>query len=308
MAADGCCVVGALAKLAVNSQRLEFIEFDPVRIVRMLSDGSVEAIRGTLDRLADDVVKGLLYVDFRTSFYMTAQNMALLLPIMGFSATGNTYKIGDTLASTTVILGLNSCPEFVYGNAFISKWVIRGVRGGDPPRIDVWWRAYTRSEQPSGTFFVSQSSPALLTEYPYPFAGGTAMTFGGQSYQFYQVAFGLDYHLVSEFNNSDTATNICPTDHDITIGHGMLYAPCDNTTTLLTTPFSGDVTGGAYTLSFTTTVSMTTYSTSFSLPNVKLIAQQPGVTNKHDFTRMPFNGRGYAQGTHLSMTCVNVAS
>lgn len=306
MAGDSCCVVGALAKLAIGGNRLQFIEFES-NIVKELSDGSARAIRGKLDRDSNLVSEGITHVDFRIALYMTAQNLDILLPIMGMTESPtDTFTLVDALASTQVILGMNTLPEVTLGNSFVSRWVIRGVKGGDPPRIDIWFRAYSRTEQANGTFFNTHTVP--LVEYPYAFAGGVVLTYGGTQYGFNQYALGCNYHLVAEWNNSVNATNICPTDHEITVGAGMLLAICAGTVTpLLTTPFTGDVTGGAFSLAFSRTIGINTYTTQFNISNVKQLPYQPGVVNKHDFERLQFNGRGYANGTAAALTCQNVA-
>lgn len=306
---DGCCTVGALAKLSIGGQRLQFIEFDPIRVMKTQSDGSKQAIRGRLDHDSNLVAEGILYVDYRIALYQTAENLDVLLPIMGgVESPTDTFTIADALASTTVILGINGCPEVTFGNSFCGKWVARGQKGGDPPRIDLWFRACSRTENPVNTHFTSQTSPSLLVEYPYAFAGGTIMDYGGNPYNFNQYAIGMDYGLVAEWNNNVDATNICPTDHAINVAAGMFYAPCANTVVdLVTTPFSGDVTGGAFSLAFSRTVGMNTYSTTFNVGNVKPLGLQPAVRNKSDFVRLSFNAQGYAVGTSPAMIINNVA-
>lgn len=300
-----CCNTGANTKLALGSTRVDFIEFDSIRTVQTLSDGSIHSIRGRLDHDANMVAEGILYVDYRLSFYLMPDLMAIQLPMMGFiNTSGNNWYLGDTLPSTNIILGPSSSPEVTFGNSVCGKWILRGQKGADPPRIDMWFRGMTRDENPVNTFFVSQTSPPLLESYPYSFTSGV-LDYAGSPYAFNQCALGVDYGLVAEWNNSVTATNICPTDHDISIGAGLLYSTCDGTTSLVTTPFSGDVAGGTLSLEFSRTVGMTSYSTTFSIGNVKLIANQPRM-QKHDFWRYPLQGRGYSQGTAPALQCVNV--
>jgi len=302
----GCCVTNALAKLAIGGTRLQFIEFDPYRVMRTLSDANGNAILGTLDRDPDLVAPGIEYDQFRISLYMTAQNMNVLLPIMGFTQSGNVWTLGNPMPSTEIILGINSVPEATWVDSVCAKWVARGQKGGDPPRIDLWFRAPQRGEQAVNTFFVSDTDPARLTEFAYAFNGGTVMTYSGNTYGFNQYALGLDTMQVAEYMNSTFATYLCPTDHVISIGAGMLYAPCAGTVTnLVTTPFTGDITGGAFSLAFSRTIGMTTYSTTFNLPMVKQIPMQPAVTRKHDFTRLQFHGVGYSNGTAPSMRVTN---
>lgn len=307
MTTYSCCDVAALAKMSIGGTRMDFIEFDP-QVYQTLSDGSERSIRGRLDHDSQMVAEGILHVGYRIALYVTPQNLNVLLPLMGFvNSSGNNWYLGDPTPNFSVVFGPNSAPEVTFANSVVAKWMMRGQRGADPIRMDMWFRGTTRVENPAGTYFVSQTNPPLLEGYPYSFVGGT-MNLYSQTVGFSQFAMGVDYKTVAEWNNSVSATNLCPTDHAITVGAGALYSTCDGTTSLLTTPFSGDVTGSSFSLEFARTVGVTNYSTTFNIGNVKLIAQQPAARVKHDFVRLPLQGRGYALGTSPALTCTNVAS
>lgn len=299
---DCCANVGALSKLAIGGTRIDFIDFDPVRVVRTLSDGSEKAIRGTLDHGSTAVASGIVYVDFRIGLYVTKQKMDLLLPIMGMpESPSDTFKLGSTLPETTVILGPAGSPEVTFAGAKVGRWVMRGTRGSDPVRLDLWFRAKTRAENPAGTFFISNTNPAMTEGPLYSFTAGT-MNLKGATRYFHQFAIGMDYRLAVEFNNSVTATSICPTDHGISVGTGLLYSTCDGNTDVVTDPFAdGDIEGDSFELEFTRLYNAQTYTTGVSIGNVKLIPSQPGVQNKFDFLRAAINGRGYAVGTSPAM-------
>lgn len=302
-----CCSVGALAKLAINDVRMDFIDFQPIRIVRPLSDASERSIRGRLDRSSTAVASGILYVDYRVGMYMTKLKMDTLLPIMGLvESPDNTFTLGNALAGVDVVLGPSGSPEVTFGDSFVNRWLVRGVRGGDPVRIDIWFRAKTRTENAAGTYFVSDTNPALVEGYPYQLTQGSMNLHAATRY-FHQFAIGLDYRLDAEWNNSVTATNICPTDHDISVGTGVLYSTCAGTDDLVTDPFSGDVDGDSFTLTFSRSGGGQTLTTEFSIGNVKLIPQQPGITSKNLLIRAALSGKGYAVGTAPSLIVTNSA-
>ncbi len=299
-----CCNVGALAKLAIGGTRMDFIEFSPERFIKVLSDGSVRAIRGRLDHSSDAVGEGMLFVQFRISMYMSALKNDVLLPIMGLAESPtDTFTLGDTLSPTNIILGPSGSKEQVYTDCYCGRWMVAGQKGTDPVRLDLWFTAKTWSEQDPLTFFTGANTPVLNEGYYYSFTNGSMNLLGAARY-FNQFRMVMDYGLISEFNNSITATNICPTDHRLQIGTGVLYSTCDSNTDLFTVPMGGDVSGSAFTLNFDR--ADVSKSTHFSVGNVKLIARPPRVV-KNDFLRLPVNGEGFALGTSPMLICVNSA-
>ena len=299
-----CCNVGATSRLSIGGTRMDFIDFMPERFMKTLSDGSKQSIRGTLDHNSLSVGEGMLFVEFRISMYMTALKLDTLLPILGLTETPtDTFTLGDVLTPTTIILGPKASPEQVYGNAICGRWVISGQKGMEPVKLTMWFRAKTVTEQVVNTTFTNQTTPPLVEGYPYSFTNGSMNLYGAARF-FNQFQLGMDYGLIDEFNNSVTATNICPTDHALTIGTSVLYSSCDNNTDLWTLPLSGSVVGSTFTLNFDRTD--VGKSTHFSVGNVKLLARPPQVV-KPDFLRLPIHGQGYALGTAPLLIATNVA-
>jgi len=303
-----CCGTGALSRLAIGLDggtptRMDFIDYNGGQVVKALSDGSLRAIRGTLDPIDTNVGEGLTFVRFRTRFYVTAAKMAVLLPCLGFTAVSTVWTLGDTIPFSKVILGPAGTKEQVFDNCIPTDWVVEGQKGSDPITIDIGWVGKTWAEQDNATFFTSQSSPAMTEGYVYPFPdganGATTLSLLGQTVYFPRFRLAMDYGVVTEFNNSVTATNLCPTKHDLKFATSALYSSCDSTEPLITTPLGGDVTGSSLTLNFSRTVGTDTFGTQFVIANAKAIARPPSV-KKDDFNRLPINMQGYAtSGTAL---------
>lgn len=299
-----CCGIGALSKLAINGVRYEFIEFLPTRLVKILSDGSQFAIRGQLDRDQVDVTEGILFVEFMVSMYLTPEKMDNLLPIMGLAESPtDTFTIGDTLNDYTVIVGPNGAKEQTFSNCLVSKWRVHGRKGADPMRLDLHFVGKGWSEQTAGTFFTSNTSPAMVAGTPMAFTNGS-MTLLSATRYFNQISLSVDYGVVTEFNNSVTATNNCPTTINIDIGTSVLYNTCDGNTDLWTNPMGGDITGSAFVFNMQRTVSAANYQTQFTIANVKLVPRPPTI-RKNDLNRLPVQLVGFSNGATRSIVVSN---
>lgn len=312
-----CCGTGSASKIALglsagSPTRLDFTHFYGDRVVKTLSDGSSQTIRGTLDRTEQNVAEGMLHVIFRVRMWMTALKNVVLLPCMGFTNVSTLWTLGDTLPACKVIVGPAGAPEITYDGCYVSDWFVMGQKGQNPIMIDIGFIGKTRVENPAGTFFISQSNPAMTEGWVYGYPDGTYSTtrfnlLGADRY-FPMFRLGLNNGIVTEFNQNTNATNICPTDHDLTFGASSLYSVCDSSTDLVTEPMSGDTTGGPLTIDLERTVEATTYETIFNVANAKLIARDTSIT-KNDFNRLPIMARGYALAAGGPMlTITNVAS
>lgn len=312
-----CCGTGALSKLAIGLSagtptRMDFIEVHSTKVIKTLSDGSSKTIRGTLDPVDINVAEGMLFVQFRTKLWLTAAKMAVLLPCLGgVNTSGNIWQIEDSLPASKIIVGPSGAPEVTYDGAVPTDVIWEGRKGDDPILMDIGWIAKTRATATAGTFFVSQTNPAMTEGYVYPFPDGaynvTRFNLEGLDRLFPMFRLALDYGTISEFNQSVTATNLCPTKHDLTFGASALYSVCDSTTDLLSTPMSGDVTGDTLTINLERLVGVTTYETTFDVANLKLIPRDPNIV-KNDFNRLPIHARGYATTSTPLLTITNVSA
>lgn len=312
----GCCGIGALSKLAIGLSggtptRMDFIDYIPKNI-KTLSDGSDKSIRGTLDHIDQNVAEGMLFVQFRTRMWMTAQKNDILLPCLGFTESPtDTFTLGDTLPASKIIVGPSGSDEITFDNAVPTDWVVSGRKGSDPIMIDIGWMGTTRSNAVAGTFFTSQASPAMTEGYVFPYPDGAAsvtrFNVAGSDRYFPQFRLAMDYGVIREFNQSVTATNLCPTNHDLTFGASALYSTCSSTNDLLETPMDGDVSGGELVVDLQRVVGSATYRTIFTVANAKLIASDPAI-HKPDWVRLPINARGYATSLAPLLTIVNDAT
>lgn len=312
-----CCGLGATSRLAIGLSadtptRMDFIEVHSTKVIKTLSDGSSKTIRGTLDPVEVNVAEGMLFIRFRTRLWITAAKMAILLPCLGaVNTSGNIWTLEDSIAPSKIIVGPSGAPEVTYDGAIPTDVIWEGRKGSDPQMMDIGWIAKTRVPATAGTFFISQTSPVMLEGYVYPYPDGqynvTRFNLEGLDRQFPLYRLALDFGTIDEFNQSVTATNLCPTKHDLTFSASSLYSVCDSTTDLLSTPMSGDVTGDELVIDLERIVGATTYETIFTVANVKLIAQDPNI-KKNDFNRLPINGKGYATVSSPMLTITNKAS
>lgn len=301
----------AIGLSAGTPTRMDFISVHSTKVFKSLSDGSSKTIRGTLDPVDVNVAEGMLFVQFRTKLWLTAAKMEILLPCLGFTQVGDDWTLVDALPASKIIVGPGGAPEVTYDGAVPTDVTWEGRKGSDPIMMDIGWIAKTRTTAAAGTFFVSTTSPAMTEGYVYPYPDGaynvTTYNVQGADRQFPLFRLHLDYGTISEFNQSVTATNLCPTDHNLTFGASALYSTCDSTTDLLSDPMSGDVTGDSLTIDLERLVGATTYKTIFTVANMKLLAQDVNIV-KHDFNRLPINAKGYSSGGDPMLVITNVAS
>ena len=132
------------------------------------------------------------------------------------------------------------------------------------------------------------------------------------------VRISCDYKLTVEFLNSLTATNICPTDHELKIATSALYPLVDNTANGSTSgstylwngtngPMTGDVSGAsfAWNLERATVLNGSTFDqTQISVANIKSIARS-FVFKKNDMVRLPIQFEGYASGSTALLQITN---
>lgn len=277
---------------------MDFIEFTPTKIVKTLSDGSQNVIRGTLDHGSTAAAEGIAFVEFRISMYMTAAKNDILLPLMGLAESpSDTFTLADALPEAKVVLTPYGGKDFTFDNLLVSQWFVHGRKGSDPIRLDIDFVGKNWAEAASGTY----THGTIVEGLTYGFTQGS-MTLEGATRYFNQFRLGLNYGLITEHNNSVYATNVCPTSHDLTFGSGVLYSTCDSNTDLYSIPMTSATaaTGSQLTLGFT----RGTVSTSFVVGNVKLIPRPPHI-RKSDFNRLPLFGRGFAVGSNPLLVCVN---
>jgi len=316
MADVGCCGVGALSKFAFGLMgdtptRMDFIQFVS-KSVKSIVDGSDKSIRGTLDPTGENVAEGMLFAQGRFRMWMTAAKNDILLPCFGATQSPtDTFTLGDSLPACVMTVGPAGSNEITYENCVVTDWVVTGQKGSDPILLDVGWMGTTRASASAGTFFLSQTSPAMVEGYAYPYPDGSAsvtrFSYMGADRYFPMFRLAMDYGVIREYNQSVNATRLCPTKHELTFSTNALYSTCDSTNDLLETPMGGDVSGDDLVIDLQRTVGANTYRTIFTVANAKLIASDPSI-NKKDWIRLPINLRGFASGVTPLLSIVNDAT
>ena len=320
-----CCPIGGLCSMTVNGNVMDFVTFNPGKTAKVLSDGSDKTIRGTLDHYESDTDEGLQFVGFTVSMYMTQQKMAILLPLMGLEAAGTTYTLKDPLPATgatspyNIVFDSYGTRSYTYTDCHCGSWSVQGQKGSNPIMIQLTFvaKSVTSAALPNSGVAPMRTT-VVAANIMYGFTRGT-MTIDGAERKFNQFKLKMDYGLKegTEFNNSVTATNICPTEHNLTIDTSVLFSACgDNTQELLEKPMgilSGQAAnsltdGAAFVVSFTRTTSAgAVYTTSFTVANVKLIARPPKV-DRDGFIRLPVHGIGYRTSAARLLVVQNSAA
>ena len=318
-----CCPIGGLCSMTVNGNVMDFVTFNPGKTAKILSDGSDKTIRGTLDHYESDTDEGLQFVGFTVSMYMTQQKMAILLPLMGLEAAGTTYTLKDPLPATgatspyNIVFDSYGTRSYTYTDCHCGSWSVQGQKGANPIMIQLTFvaKSVTSAALPNSGVAPMRTT-VVAANIMYGFTRGV-MTIEGAERKFNQFQLNMDYGLNVEFNNSATATNVCPTDHSLTIDTSVLFSACgDSTQALLEKPMgissgqaAGSLTdGAAFSIEFERTTSAgAVYTTSFTVANVKLVARPPSITRK-DFIRLPIRGIGYRTGATRLLVVENSAA
>jgi hypothetical protein len=318
-----CCGIGALSKLAIGKtgssfNRLDFLDFTP-QIIKEYADGSKRAIRGSLDHSSVTVAEGPLHLRFRTKFWLTAAKMDLLLPSLGFTVSGDTWTIQDSIPESTVILTPSGAPDNTFTGCIPSDFVMQGQKGQNPILIDIGWIGSQWTQQTNGTY----SYGSLNEGFPYAFAVtpntgyADTITLGSPYSNTLAVPMfrvQMDFHTLVEHNNSVFATNICPSDHDLSVSTSTIYTTCDGTTNLITLPLGApssavpDVAGCSLTWNLQNQAGGSNNQTQLVIANVKPSVRFPRVV-KNEYNRLPINFGGFAvPGGAASMVFTNVSS
>lgn len=277
------CAQGFDAQISFNGQAFEFYNVREFTM-RELVDNGRQAIRGILDHVAERVTLGRLIVGFEADIDPSPSELDVLLPLMSFSESPtDTFTIGDTYSTFTSIID-RVTKVHTYTNCKFGRVILSGQRGSMPIKMRVQVLGTGFSEGDAGSF----SATAIDTDFVYAFHEGT-LTLRSSSRAFDRFQLVMDPHLQVQWNNSTTATEICPTDREIILAVNTPYTSSESA--LFTTPLSS-ATGAAGTLAF----SRGNKSTSIAFANLKEIARPPNIPGKTEI-RLPITMRAYKSGS-----------
>lgn len=283
--------VGTFSALSLGGTRIHFKKIDPTDSAHHLVDAAQGRITGSRFPRSEYVVPGQEVHRHHILLEPTAEEFAVLLPLMGIPVTsGTTYTISETLSSFSMIID-RVAKVHTYGTSYVDKWILRGQKGLKPWALELQIVSLGDTEGAAGSF--TPTPPATATG-PYPFSKGT-MTLGGTGYAFDQFVLACDNRVLLRYNNAETADDAMATGCELILATSLPYTATE--AGLFTTGSGSNRADGVVaTLAF----SLAGVSTSFAIANVKTPNQPPKIESKFAEVRLPRYFTGYAtSGTAL---------
>lgn len=289
--------VGAFSKLSMNGKIIDFKAIDPADSADHLVDPSKDRITGSRIPQGDNVSPGLVSRRHHILTEPTAEEFAVLLPLMGIPvSSGNTYILGETVPSFPMIID-RVAKVMTYSASYVDKWILRGQKGLKPWALELQVVSLAETRGAAGSF----SSTALATKTgPYPFSKGT-LTLDGTEFKFDQFALAGDNHVLLRYNNAETADDAMSTGSDIILATSIPYSTSseialfdDGTAATRSDGFDGAL---AFTLG--------NVSTTFAFGNMKAPNQLPKISSKFDEIRLPRYFSVYEQNSNDQLTVVH---
>lgn len=279
-----CSSQGAVSRLAINGQQVEFNAIREGTRTELVDNGD-QAIRGTLDHAKERVTQGLVWVKHIITMQPTPSELDVIIPLIGFSVSSDTYTLTDDFTSLTFTMLIDRVAKIhTYASSIVDKAVFRGQKGRLPISLELTILSPTETEGSTWT----GPPTALDTDHNYAFTEGVLTVQGGAE-SFDRFALSIDNKCAVQHNNSRTATCITPTDREIILACSTPYTSAE--TDLYTTPF-GSAAGAGGTLVFT----RSTKSTTFTFANLKSTATVPEIPGKEEI-RLPLFYKAYSSGS-----------
>jgi len=268
--------VGAVCALDIGGVNMQFTSVKQ-NSVYQFTDTGLESISGFLDSIEERVAEGLVVIDYSILLEPSILDLDTIFPLLGMAETPtDTFTMSDTLPSFTVIMKIGT-NYHTFATNYVNDAIFRHARGSHPQRLEL--RIFGTSETIAG------SDPGIATlvdgvGYPFP---DVAVTLAGNAHQVDRLAMAFKNNLVREWNNSTTATGICPSSREVYIGTSTPYYTTNEKA--LYTAVAGaspSVTGAAAAVTYT----RGTRSTAFAYENAKLLATPPSILAKNKEVRL----------------------
>jgi hypothetical protein len=242
-----------------------------------------KSITGTRSHIEGRVSLGLIDIKGSIHKFSTPEELDDDLPrILGAAESADTFDLAETLPSFSVAILRG--PQFhTFSTCYVNKGIFRG-KSGQPLQTELQIFGTSVAEDVAANF----PSVTRRVQQPYVFHEGV-LTLGGTGYNFNQFVIVVDNHCKPEYNNSRTATDICPTDRTVALATSVPYTTTEDT--LYTTPVSSEA-GISGSLVFT----KGGQSLTFTFGNLKAIARSPTVTGKTEI-RLPLQYFAYKTGS-----------
>jgi hypothetical protein len=257
----------AAAGTAIGSYT-EAIEFVSEDLQKRLTILDTAGLRGTRSHAAERTRDGTYSVGGSIRFHATPALLDLLLPrVLGAAESSDLFALAESLPEFDVLID-RVARRFIYGSCKVQRAIFRGRAGG---LLELQLDLLGKTEAVSGTAFPSIAPP---TDPPYVFQDGT-LTLSGTSRKMIEFALTVDNRLVARFTNSQTATDLSPTDRLVTLDCRTPYTSDE-------IDLYGQNVGGAAaaTLAFVNGG----YSTTFSIPKLQFPDTSPTVGGKGEIT------------------------
>lgn len=276
---------GHAAQLAINGQAMEFLSVRGGQTTQLV-DNTEQAIRGILDHQEERVAEGLKPIRLEIEMQPTPSELDVLLPLIGMEESPtDTFTVTDDFSSLlfTVIVD-RVAKVHTYANCIVDKAEFYGQTGNLPIGLKLTIIGTTaESEGAAGSF----SATALDLDHNYAFYEGV-LTLESAAREFDRFRLGIENNVFASFNNSQTATDVCPTDRAIWLAES---SPYNSTEADLYTNGIADAGGAAGSLVFT----RSTKSTTFTFGNLKLIGRPADIPGKEEI-RLDNFYRAYKSG------------
>jgi hypothetical protein len=254
----------AAAGTAIGSYT-EACEYVGESLQKRLTILETAGIRGTRSHPAERTRDGAYTVGGSIRFHATPALLDLLLPrILGAAEASDTFALAETLPEFDVLID-RVARRFVYGSCKVNRATFRAAAGG---LLELELDLVGKSETVSATSFPSITAP---TDPPYVFQDGV-ITFSSSARKLTELEITIDNAVTARFTNSQTATDVSPTDRIVTV--------------TCTTPYTSDEvdlyaqnTGGAAaaTIVFTNGGYLTTFAlATLQFPDISPVVESKG--------------------------------
>jgi hypothetical protein len=244
-----------------SSEPYEFVS-EKLRKQGQILDTS--GIRGTRSHASERTREGTYEVSGSITLHASPAMLDNLLPrILGAAESTDTFDLAETIPEFQVMVD-RVAKVFTYQGCKIDRATFRGSAGGLVElSLDILGK--TESVGNAGTF----PSLTLPTDPPYVMQDGV-LTLLASARKFTDFEIVIDNALASRFSNSQTATDISPTDRIVTFRCSNPYTSDE------TDLYEQALAGAAATLVFTNGG----YSTTFSFATLQFPDLSPVVAGK----------------------------
>lgn len=254
----------AAAGTAVGSYT-EAYEFDSESLQKQATILDTAGIAGTRSHRSERTAAGTYTVGGTLNFKATPAMLDLLLPrILGAAESTDTFALAETLPEFDVLID-RIVQRHVYAGCKVNRATFRGTAGG---LVELSIDVLGKTETLSATAFPSISAP---TDPPYAFQSGV-LTLVSSARTVVSWECVIDNKLVARFSNSVSATDIMPTDREITLRCRTPYTADEDDL------YAQVLLGTAGTLVLTNSG----YSTTFTFGKLQVPDRSPLVTGKSE--------------------------